>query len=88
MARMASSSAERISPSDRSIDSPASRSFHASSAVAITITAAGEMVCPWPQRMPDMQVTSIAAEVVSSVPCPARSVCTFSSTASTPTSSR
>lgn len=85
---MASSSAERISLSVSPAEKPASRSFHASSAVASTITAAGEMVWPWPQSTPARQVTSMAAEVVSSAPCPARSVCTLSSTASTPTSAR
>src|SRR5574337_803914 len=43
-------------------------------------------MCPWPHRIPAMQVTSIAAEVVSSVPSPARRVWTLSRTTSTPTS--
>ncbi len=68
------------------MEKPASRSFQASSAVAMTITAAGEMVWPRPQRMPAMQVTSIAAEVVSSAPWFARSVCTLSTTVSMPVS--
>ena len=41
MARIASSSAERTSPSVRPMDRPESRSFQASSAVVLTMTAAG-----------------------------------------------
>ena len=86
MARMASSRAERISPSDRPIEKSASRSFQASSAAPITITAAGGSVWPCPHRMPDMAVTIMAAEVVSSVPWLARSEDRLSSTASKPVS--
>ena len=73
MASTASRMAERISPSDTPMEKSARRSFQASNAVAITITAAGAMVWPRPHRMPAMPVTSIAVEVVSSVPWPARS---------------
>ena len=84
IARMASSSAERTSLSDTPIEKSARRSFHASKAVAITITAAGVSVWPCPHSTPAKAVTIIAAEVVSSVPCPARSVDRFSTHDSRP----
>ena len=81
MARIASSKAERTSLSEIPIEKSASRSFQASSAVAMIITAAGVSVWPWPASTPEKAVTIMAAEVVSSVPCPARKEDRFSSSA-------
>ena len=77
MARMASSSAERSSLSVSPMVKPDRRSFQASSAVEITMMAAGAMVWPRPTSTPHMAVTSMAADVVSSVPWLVRTDCTF-----------
>jgi hypothetical protein len=62
---------------------PDRRSFQASSAVDSTMMAAGAMVWPRPTSTPHSAVTSMAAEVVSSVPWWLRTDCTFKMTSNT-----
>ena len=61
--------AERNSASVRPRLNPVRGVFQASRAVAMTATATGVRVCPWPHRMPAQPMTRRAAEVVSSMPC-------------------